>query len=775
MPIADKYRLHRQIGWSDAAEVHAGPLDPAHKVPVAVKIRHGIGGEARPDGNRDRFLRAANEQAAAALGGCRGIAPVFEAGQEGNDAFYVTKLYPRSLDSLIQGRVALDAAALHRLTDGVLRVLEELRDKQGRAHGNLKPTNIFIDGKSVQSAPLVVSDLALADQAKSQAVDCCALGATLYQLLRSRAVRRLDWPMEHSEDWARLGPSADAWRRFCNVLISPDLGLQAAPLADVRMAFKKMKARANDAPSLRGAGALGGSGSGTGSGLAKSRHGSKGLLAGLATTVAALAAGAALFLTQAGQKITDRWKGVSGKVNAVSTLTPALGGLIKTLPNGGGSPSPAPGQPPASNDLNGPAAGSPAPDAPPGATPLIAEATPPPTPAPTPTPYTSAGDKWIGYTALLQRFKDTLGDPNSLEQPELLNGTLTTFKENVGFLPVSSEVSVGDFLRRLPPKLEATGDQPDLPANLWTKGATAKLEDMQTVVYQWGKTDLRMQFNRVVPPGGNGPAFYLSATTVPVRFGVILAQLSEGTGKLRGVTGLKGPVAWQYANGAYGLRPAWINADSFNPFYANTGRPTADCPMNGLSGMEAMQLARAAGCTLPTLKQWGAVLNSPAGQEWSAQWQTIAKVRSPEWSAFAKGIQAKRATGSVLPNDQCFGDRLDLSAVTTVSDPNYFFEPVNGRERRGFAHLIGNVGQYVVDDARAPTKYYFAGGSAVSAPATFQNLPNPPAATTPFATSDDAGFRLAAPARGNGSEKNPALDKLKVDLDAELARAQKLQ
>ncbi len=51
----------------------------------------------------------------------------------------------------------------------------------------------------------------------------------------------------------------------------------------------------------------------------------------------------------------------------------------------------------------------------------------------------------------------------------------------------------------------------------------------------------------------------------------------------------------------------------------------------------------------------------------------------------------------------------------------------------------------------------------------------PPPVVSPFLTSADGGVRLAVLAKGNGSEKNPALDKLNADLDAELARVEKLQ
>ncbi len=779
MPIADKYRLHRQVGWSDAAEVHAGPLDPTHGVPVAVKLRHGMGGVPRPEGNRARFLRAANEQAAAVLAGCKGVAPIFEVGQESSDAFYVTKHYPRSLDSLIQGRVSLDADALHRLTDGVLKALEELRDKQSRTHGNLKPTNIFLDGKNVGNASVVLSDLGLQDESNNQAADCYAFGATLYQLLRGRTVRNFDWPMENTPDWQKLGPLADAWRRFCNVLMSPDLGMDSHPLAGVRQAFKKMKSLAHAAPSLSGVGIPGGSDTrGTGAATRPGPGGHKGLLTGVAAAVAAAVGGTVLYFHQANQKVSDRLNRVPGAVSTLTTLTPALGELarnVSSLPGARRSASPAPGSSPASGEVaDGGRAATASPDTPPVATPMVAEATPDLTPPPTPTPVAAIElNRWTGYSTRLEQLKATLSDPAAQEQPETLNVALLSFKETAGsLLPVSGEVSVGDFLRKLPPKLEATGDIADLPPNLWTKRSAARQDEISTVTYEWGKSGFQMQFNRVALP--NGGAFYLSATTVPVSFGLALAQLA---GPANALQGGNGPVAWEKTAAGYQRRAEWMKQDTFNPFYGMaTGSPTSDSPMNGLSGMNALKLAQAAGGALPTLAQWKATLNSPAGQEWTARWRSFAKVRSPEWAAFAKKAQeqARLTTGTLLPNRGCFGDALDLSAVGTSSDPSIFFEPVNKRVLKSFAHLIGNVGQYVVDDARNPATYYFAGGSAESAPSVLQNLTEPPVVRSPYAVAADASFRLAVAAKGNGSDKNQALDRLKHDVDVELARVQKL-
>lgn len=752
MLVAEKYSLQRQIAWNDEAEVHAG-TDPQRRASVAVKIRHGIGGDPRPGGNRDRFLRAVNDQQAALQVGCRQIAPIHEAGLEGDNAFYVTQHYQRSLEALIQGRVSLDHGAMRRLVTAVLQALEDLRDRHGRTHGNLKPTNIFLDGRDVQNAPVVLADLALREEAGGQAADCYALGTVIFQLVRGRMVRSFDWPIEPSPDWERLGAQADNWREFCNVLMDPGLASQGnGALAAVRGSFKN----------LRRLGTAGERRSGSRAG-ASTPAPSRGLLWAIFGVGVVVVTGAAV-----------AWRTLNAPKPIVSVPAPTSE-AASPVPGGEATPpvvaqgTPAATPPVPASDT--PAAATPEPTAvpaTPSATPLVVEV---PTPAPTPNPH----DRWIGYLALLQQFQGTVKAPNAQDQPDTVTAGLGRLRDSVSYLPVRDDPTVVSFLQRLPAKIEATGDQPDLPANLWTRESASRQGDLQSVTYQWGRSGFRFVFNRVNASGQT--PFYLSATTVPVQFGLVLARLAaaDGRGPLSGAGSVKGPVAWEAPGGNYALRASWMVLDSINaPFYANAGRPAYDSPMNGLSAQDAVRLARAAGCTLPTVGQWAAVLASPSGQAWTAQWQSAAKVRGPQWAAFARNLQSQHITGAKLPNDQCFGDRNDLGPAGQGADANLFFEGIGSRTLSGYAHLIGNVGQYVVDDARNPTKYYFAGGSAESAPSVFQSLTSPPAVVSPFLSSADGGLRLAAQAKGDASEKNPAFDKLKSDLDAELARVEKL-
>ena len=51
MLVAEKYRLQRQLGWTNEAEVHSGPADATHGVPVAVGGGGGV--EHVPAQHRD--------------------------------------------------------------------------------------------------------------------------------------------------------------------------------------------------------------------------------------------------------------------------------------------------------------------------------------------------------------------------------------------------------------------------------------------------------------------------------------------------------------------------------------------------------------------------------------------------------------------------------------------------------------------------------------------------------------------------------------------------
>src|SRR5882724_9526939 len=62
----------------------------------------------------------------------KNIAPIFEFGNQGESAWYVTKLYPRSVHKIIEGRVALSYEAFFHIIQSVLTGCLDLKKVCGR-------------------------------------------------------------------------------------------------------------------------------------------------------------------------------------------------------------------------------------------------------------------------------------------------------------------------------------------------------------------------------------------------------------------------------------------------------------------------------------------------------------------------------------------------------------------------------------------------------------------------------------------------------------------
>ena len=118
-----------------------------------------------------------------------GWAPVYELGSDdGTEAFYVTKLYPRSAQSMIDGRAHLSTAELRTILLGVVDALLDLDGAYHRPHANLKPSNVLI-GEQVRPGQVVLTDPgALAENVPSltRAPDPKAVGQLLYALVTHR-------------------------------------------------------------------------------------------------------------------------------------------------------------------------------------------------------------------------------------------------------------------------------------------------------------------------------------------------------------------------------------------------------------------------------------------------------------------------------------------------------------------------------------------------------------------------------------------------------------
>lgn len=178
---------------------------------------------------QNAFVAAAEIQASVARTRPRHWVPIIARGTAGEEAYWVAPLYPRSVERLIEGRVNLNSHDLHTIVVAVVRGLADLHFEHRRPHGNLKPTNILIDGSGVlRGAPITLSDpLAPGefDEAAARVADQHALGRIIVLLVRRRtgdAKGVIGWPIEPGPEWKRLGRSGEGWRSICNELLKPE-------------------------------------------------------------------------------------------------------------------------------------------------------------------------------------------------------------------------------------------------------------------------------------------------------------------------------------------------------------------------------------------------------------------------------------------------------------------------------------------------------------------------------------------------------------------------
>jgi hypothetical protein len=171
------------------------------------------------------FLEQAETQRKAAAAG-DAWAPVHESGVQENGAYLATDLFNRSsVERLVSGRFRLDGPGLHRIISTVVRGLGDVRRACGRGHGNLKPTNVLIEGKpGVPISRVALSDPASDVKARAggDAADLKALGALIYQCVLHQPYREVGaFPVPDSKEWQALGPAGKSWLALCNRLLDP--------------------------------------------------------------------------------------------------------------------------------------------------------------------------------------------------------------------------------------------------------------------------------------------------------------------------------------------------------------------------------------------------------------------------------------------------------------------------------------------------------------------------------------------------------------------------
>jgi hypothetical protein len=193
------------------------------------------------------FTTRVNLQKKAAEGS-RNFAPILAAGHDERGAWYATNFYARSVKGMLERIVALEAPDLFHVLHSVVRAALHLKKTCGRSHGNLKASNVFIEGvrRPRSSRILAVDPLPgeAVEAAPFERADLRAVGELLYQLVVKRKVD-FAWvmvPIESSPDWTRVfGKKTAAWLELCNRLLDPSLSLDRTTLESVEKELRKLQ------------------------------------------------------------------------------------------------------------------------------------------------------------------------------------------------------------------------------------------------------------------------------------------------------------------------------------------------------------------------------------------------------------------------------------------------------------------------------------------------------------------------------------------------------
>jgi hypothetical protein len=307
------------------------------------------------------------------------------------------------------------------------------------------------------------------------------------------------------------------------------------------------------------------------------------------------------------------------------------------------------------------------------------------------------------------------------------------------------------------------------------------------------KEEIALIFRRV-RPATNGPASWVATTETSLG---LFSDLISAAGKWPDVRGAKllpdyparrdprpGPRIWEWS--LYARSPEitktvnWLS-DGFVPYgvdhypraiasdlnrsqignaegeRAEALNPSRRQPMQYLSPRAATFAALLAGCRLPTVAEWQA-----ANQ--SVEKHLNVNLRDRTWEIELEHMSKRAFAGRCRPDAGMFvpaGEDSSDKIYPRVSggelnDGVLWFHEVPAAAPV-FVDLIGNVGEFVTDDAG---KVYVIGGSALSPPTRPLDKPFGLAADQLTSGFSDVGFRLAF------SEPAPGIEKLKGVLAA---------
>lgn len=235
MPVFGEYETVAELGRNGSTCVYrARPADGGWDLGFedlgtdsifAIKTFRVLNAEDAGGTETSRFLERVRAQKRVAVSGAQHWAPIIDTGKAGVDAYYVAPYYPRSAGKIAKTAAGVSAEALYGIVVGTLQGLLELRQNQGRPHGNLKSTNILIKGEGrIDPTDIQLTDPAREEDATiaGEVEDLYNLGEIIHELvLGTKFAGQHTWPIKPSRRWGQLGKQAEPWLALCNHLLSP--------------------------------------------------------------------------------------------------------------------------------------------------------------------------------------------------------------------------------------------------------------------------------------------------------------------------------------------------------------------------------------------------------------------------------------------------------------------------------------------------------------------------------------------------------------------------
>ena len=242
------YQTVRQLAGSGLASVWSARKDGESQPRYVVKNFRPFMPISEQQGQRDvtLFLQSAEAQRqVAAKGAAHWCANPRGPGHGGGGLLRHRRLQPIA-SATRPGPGQADRPDAGALAEAIVAGLIEIKTLSGRAHGNLKPTNVLLgQDADLSRAAIVLTDplpQELLNGARSELADLRALGELIYQLVTFRPFKSVGGgPLASSDDWNRLGQGGEAWRTLCGRLLDPNLAAGAYTLDDVQRDLTGMK------------------------------------------------------------------------------------------------------------------------------------------------------------------------------------------------------------------------------------------------------------------------------------------------------------------------------------------------------------------------------------------------------------------------------------------------------------------------------------------------------------------------------------------------------